>query len=244
MLTFHAGQSVVVAVPLTRDGEPFLADAGAKWTLRDHTGLPMPAYTDQAVADVSDTTLIITIPSGAQTIDSSRLFEKRFVVVSGTSNAIPFEVTLAYRLVAWMNYSITADSVRSFLGVDPGELADHDIDLPAAYLELASVAGVTAVQDALNSGTRLESLANNAIKGYAALACLPGLRQRVSKKAEDGSMKVERFTVDFDRLEADARRLVMEGTTGLGTSLDDLTAPVLFVLVTPTTDVITGEAPA
>lgn len=240
MLTFHAGQSTVVAVPLTRDGEPFLADAGAKWTLRDHAGLPMPAYTDQVVADVSDTTLVLNVPALAQTIDSSRLFEKRFLVVSGTTDGTPFETTLVYRIIAWLNYSVTVDDVRSFIGIDAGELGDNDIDLVAAYMELAATAGKDTLATALSAGTRVEELANKAIKGLAVLACLPGLRQRISKKAEDGSMKVERFTVDFDRLEADARKLVMDGTIALGTPEDTLTAPTLFVLVTPTTDVITG----
>lgn len=241
MLTFVQGEAVTITVPFARDGEPFLADAGSvSWSLRDQNGILMSGYLDQDPVEATDTFAIITVPSLANAVAVDRIFEKRFVVVRGTRDAVPFQAQVAYRLAPWLNHTVTADAVRAFIGTDAGELPDAEIDLVAAYFTLA--AGLPSLADALASGTRSEQVANDALKGQAVLDVLPGLRQRMSKREEDGTMKVERFEIDFDKLAADATHLVAAAGVVIGLFDDTLTAPVLFILGSPTTDPVTGDA--
>jgi hypothetical protein len=60
------------------------------------------------------------------------------------------------------------------------------------------------------------------------------------KRAEDGTLKSERFTIDFDRLAADAAALIARAVNEVGGV--DAVAPVIFVLAGPATDPVTGEA--
>lgn len=231
----------MIAVPLARDGEPFLADTGSvTWSLRRHDGTLDPARTNVAFTNLSDTTLLIPVPLAANAIDSGRLFEKRTVVVRGLRGGQPFTATTQYRLAPWLNHSVTPDLVRAFIGTDLGELPDAEIDLVAAYYDLSTLIDADTLATALSSGTELEIRSNDAIKGLAVLRALPGVRQRMLKRAEDGTLKSERFTIDFDRLAADAAALVSRAVTEVGGV--EAVDPVLFILAGPATDLITGEA--
>lgn len=233
----------MIAVPLARDGEPFLADTGSvSWSLRLHDGTLDPARTNVAFTNLSDTTLLILVPAVANALAVGRLFEKRTVVVRGLHGGQPFVATTQYRLAPWLNHSVTNDLVRAFIGTDAGELPDADIDLVAAYYDLATLVGVDTLATALSSGTELEIRANDAIKGIAVLRALPGVRQRMLKRAEDGTLKSERFAIDFDKLAADAAALVTRAGLEVGGIDDTAVAPVIFILAGPTTDPVTGEA--
>lgn len=233
----------MIAVPLARDGEPFLADANSvTWSLRGHDGLLDAARTNVAYAGVNDTTLLIAVPAAANAMTIGRLFEKRTVVVRGLRDGEPFIAAAQYRLAPWLNHSVTTDLVRAFIGTDAGELPDADIDLVAAYYDLATLVGVDTLATTLSSGTELEIRANDAIKGIAVLRVLPGVRQRMLKRAEDGTLKSERFAIDFDKLAADAAALVTRAGIEVGGIDDTAVAPIIFILAGPTTDPVTGGA--
>lgn len=233
MRTFHAGDAIMITVPLTRDGEPFVGDAGMTWSLRDQDGLLMPAYTDQPIIS-TDSSVKITIPALANTISAPSVFEQRSLIIKGEVGGVPFQIIRVYRITPWLNIGVIEDDIRGFIGIDAGELPDQDIDIVAAYLKLASIyAGLPA---ALVSGTQDQQRANAAIKGQTVLDLLPSLPARVSKKADDGSAKVERFTIDFNQLALDAGRLVQDVIV----VTDDLSGPVLAVLSGPAVDPVTG----
>lgn len=243
MLTYTQGEIATVAVPFTRDGEPFVPDAGTvSWTLRGTDGTVMTGYVDQPLT-TTDTTVLIEVPSLANSVSLTKRFEKRFLVVKGLVDGDPFQIQTAYQLTAWLNHTVTPDAVRSFVGTDTGELADIDIDIVGAYFEIADMVGEARLTEALSSGLAAEAIANKAIKGQAVLNALPGLRQRMAKRNEDGTLKVERFAIDFDALAADAGRLVAAANVTIGLFDDTDTVPVLFVLATPTIDVMTNAAP-
>ena len=242
MLTFHAGEDVVVTVPLERDGEPFLAES-ASWSLRDQAGVSVTAYTDVSLTELSDTSVQVTIPAAANVIDPAKRFEKRFIVVKGLDgNGEPFMAMTNYRLTAWLNYTVTNRDVRAYAGIDAGEFPDAAIDLVSAYFEIAYLVGEDKLTDALTSGGQKEQVANRGIVAQAVLRALPGLRQAASKKASDGSLLVERFEINWDQLELDIARDLNAVTTLVGEEAVDLTAvPTLFILAGPTTDPITNE---
>lgn len=243
MLTFVQGEDLTITVPLTRDGEPFVADAGSvRWSLRDHTG--QTVLTNQTLPDTEDTALRIPVAASNNNISGVRQFEKRSITVRGTVDDEAFVLGVQYRLTAWLNHSVSCDAVRAFIGTDAGELPDSEIDLVAAYFEIQDVIGETALTEALDSGLRLEQIANDAIKARAVLAVLPGMQARMSKREEDGTMKVERFAIDFDKLAAEAQRLIRLAAREVGLIDDAATVPTLFVLAGRTVDEVTGDAPA
>lgn len=239
MLTHVAGEEVRITVPFTRDGEPFLADdLSVSWSLRGHDGSML--LTGQAPYDASDTRADILIPGSVTSITAPRRFEKRFLIVSGTDNDVNFSITVPFRVAPWLNTSVTNAAVRSFIGTDEGELPDADIDIISAYYMLIDQLGDAAFEAALESGDRSEIIANNAIMGMAVIQTLPGLRARMSKKESDGNMTVERFPIDFDRIEADALRAIAAATRSIGGFDDTSTTRTLFVVGTPSPDPVTG----
>ena len=124
------------------------------------------------------------------------------------------------------------------MGAD--ELPDAEIDLAGAYLSLAyDLEDFTALDTALSAGDASELLTNSAIVALAVLAALPALRLRVLKKENDGARALERFEIDFDRIEADAGRAVLEAKKVLRGVVDSNTGPTLFILTTPS-DPVTG----
>lgn len=223
----------MIAVPLTRDGEPFLADDGSvTWSLRDHTGALMSGMTNVSLPS-SDTTLLVEVPAAANEIAPGRQFEKRSISIKGLAEGQPFVAGAQYRITPWLNHSVTTSQIWAFIGTDAGELPEADIDITGAYFSLAEMVGETQLVEALSSGSKLEQRANDAIKGMAVLRVLPGVRQRLLKRAEDGTLKAERFAIDFNQLAADATALVTLAVREVGGLDDNVTAPTLFVLATP-----------
>lgn len=224
----------MIAVPLIRDGEPFLADDGSvTWSLRDHTGALVAGMTNVPLTSGGETTLLINVPASANEIAPGRQFEKRSISVKGLTDGQPFLAGTQYRITPWLNHSVTPSQIWAFIGTDAGELPEADIDITGAYIALSELVGETQLVEALNSGTKLEQQANDAIKGLAVLRVLPGVRQRLLKRAEDGTLKAERFAIDFNKLAEDATALVNLAVREVGGLDDAVTPPTLFVLATP-----------
>jgi hypothetical protein len=193
------GTDLTIAVPLTRDGEPFVADGNTvNWTLYGQSGQQMA--TGQ-LTDATDSTAFISITTADNSIVEGRAFEKRTLVVSGTLNNEPFFIRQSYQLIPWINYTATADDVRAFIGVGPGELPDADIDLVSAYMDVVSYSSQDIVDAALVAGNDNEREANRAIVARAVLIALPSLQVRISKAESDGTIDVTRQDVDFAGLE-------------------------------------------
>lgn len=231
MKTYTAGLDITLAVPFTRGGEPFVPDSDSVvWALRDTSGAVV--LSAQPMYDVSDTVAQLIVPAVRNSVSVVREFEKRFVTVTGTESGSPFEINLTYRLVPWINTTVTPEEVRTFIGVDSEALPDDAIDIVHAYL----TAQTTVLDAALSSGTSVELKANKVILGQTVLDVLPSLRLRMVKSADDGNIKFERFAIDWAALEAAATALVI----GLDVVDTSATAFPLFILGTPSPDPVTG----
>lgn len=244
MLQVLEDAAASVAVPLLRGGEPFVADANTvRWSLRDETGAPMAGYQNQLPASQADTIIIVDVPGAANAIPVDKRFAKRTVIVTGKIGGVEFITRSTYRVTPFLNHSVTPDAVRAFIGVSSGELPDDDIDLAKAYYEIEARVTDTVLEAALASGTVSEGIANDAIKAQAVLSALPGMRARLAKREEDGTLKLERFPVDLDMIRDDAMRLIAKADLLVPASDDTSPAPTLFVLAGPATDAITGDEP-
>lgn len=237
MLTYTAGEDIEVAVPFERDGEPFVPDENTvAWALRGQDG----ALTGSFVSiDVSDTSALIPVLAASNSVATGMRFEKRTVVVRGERDGRPFEVRVPYQITPWLNYTASPEDVRNFCGAAGSELSDSDINLVDAYFRVADIVTEDGLEFALISGLAAEQNANRAIVAAAVLTALPGLRARMLKKEGDGNRTLERFNMDFDRLEADALKALKDATTSLSAIDDNTTAPPIFILTTPT-DPVTG----
>jgi hypothetical protein len=63
-------------------------------------------------------------------------YEKRTLITKFSSGGIPYTVSMRYRLVPFLNLEIGPENVRKFVGVNPRELPDDEIDLTRAYFDI------------------------------------------------------------------------------------------------------------
>lgn len=241
MRTFLENEDVPLVVPFTRDDEPFVPDVGSvRWTLRNQAGAKVLGFVGEQVVTNEDTTQIaITIPAAQNELEAGSRFEKRTVVVTGTVGGHKFEILRPYRLIAWLNHSVSPDNVRAYVGVDSGELPDSVIDIPSAYFRIERIVGQQRLEVLLTEAGHGEQDANRAITSQAVLDLIPSLRQRLSQKESDGSMEVTRAKLDIDALQAAAQS---ELETLFLTIAPSPTNPVdrVWFSVAPMIDPITG----
>lgn len=236
MIEVLEGDAAAIFVEFKLNGEPFVPDADPSWHLRDHSGAILLAETD---CPTLATSVTLTVSGANNGITSGFRFEKRTVVVSGTNDGVPFSQRVPYRIIPWLNHTVTPDAVRSFIGLETGELPDEAIDLTEAYYTLADIVGDDAtLATGLEEGGSVEQALNKGIIGSAVLAVLPSLQARISKKDADGNRSVERFDIDFEKLTEMARRLQGEAVQSLSSTVINDTLPL--IVFTSRTDPYTG----
>lgn len=200
MNSFTAGQDVTVAVPLTRGGDPFVPDGNTVTvTVRGHDGAILSSAGQNGV---TDSTLLVLVAAAQNAI--AKTVEKRTLIVEGMAGGLPFSIRTNYLLTAFLNYIVEPSDVRTFLGVDEGELPDAEIDLDKAYLHLAPLVDL----DTLNAAFVTDPVeANDAVLAQAVIDLMPSLQARISMMDTDGTSKAQRFPLDLAALEGQARDL-------------------------------------
>lgn len=211
-----AGTAANVRVDFLDPDGTLIPDAGSvTYTVRgtDGTILIGPAA---IVTTASDTGVSISVPGVNNTIANNRQFEKRTVLVSMTSGLHPYNYRATYRVIPFINMTVTSDDVRMFCGASVDEITDDDIDLTQAYFQVAAQVQLlnvyASLDTALSSGTVTEMFANEAILGTTVLNLLPGLMGRLPINRKDGVSQFQRAPIDFKQLEIDAADLVARGT--------------------------------
>jgi hypothetical protein len=217
---FLAGTDITLAVPLLRDDEPFVADAGSiNLELRGHTGAVLVNW---ALSGQTDTVALVPIGAINNALSGGRKTEKRTLIVSGTVDNKPFSIPVVYRLIGFLNLAVGPADVRSFVGVSPSELPDADIDMVAAYFDVGEKLTLTVLDAALAGDEVDERSANKAVVAQAVLNLIPSLQLRLTKSEADGALKTERFPVDLEKLrrvaalELDAAVTTLSGRTLTG----------------------------
>jgi hypothetical protein len=163
----------------------------------------------------TDTGVMVNVLAVNNTISGSRQFEKRTVVVNMTSAAHPYTFTTIYRIIPFLNMTVTADDVRSVFGGDLDEVTDDEIDLVAAYFDVAarvlSVNSNATLAAALATGTITEVYANSAIAGMAVINLLPGIQGRLATQRKDGQVSFSRQAINWTHVENQALGMVSRG---------------------------------
>jgi len=203
--TVEPGSDAVISIQFWHQGEPFLPTTPT-WTLRGHDGAPVSGFIAQALTlPPTATSAQVTVPGAQNTVDITRRFEIRRVVVSALRVGVAWQTVIPYRVIPYLNYDATNEDVRAFFGLDAGELPDGDIDLFTAYMAVEEAANRTLFEAALISGDRRQHQANKAIIAQAGLLAIPALRQRLLLRHTDGSINAQRTPIDFEALAEHAR---------------------------------------
>lgn len=207
MQEFLSDTVVTVTFRYGNSQQPDIPDVGSvSYTVYGHSGLPITGLIDVPVT-TNNTTFEsqITIPASFNSIDLLKQFERRTIRINYEKNNVPYSVVVQYRLLPVVLYTATPEAVRSFIGINPNELPDRDVDMYAAYLMTVADAGQLELDEALTSGTINELYANEAITMQAVLALIPSLQARVAQSEKNGPMGFDRpKIVDFAALQAAA----------------------------------------
>lgn len=224
-----AGEDATCVLPFIVEGpngpDYVVPDASSvTWNVRDHLGATMLPSWAALVTGPNDTQVVVTIVAALNT--KTRQFERRQIEYRWTTAGVPYKRTASYMLSDRVLMDATPDQVRERLGVSRAELADHEIDLIAAYHILAETLGGTVLKDMLDAGTLSTLKANRAIVLQAALFALPSLRLKAAQAEKSGAESFTRFDIDWDALE---KALKNESATTTG-SLAQSGGSAMFLL--------------
>lgn len=235
MQTFLSGKDITIAVPLTRNGEPVVPDAQEiSWEVRGHDGAVLSGGLSN---DQADSIALIPIDEADNELSGGRVLEKRTLIVTWEVAGATLTTQAVYQIHDFLNHTVTPQDVRSFIGIDSGELSDDEIDITGAFFDLAAVTTLASLSAGLAGNETAQRRANKGIIAQAVINLLPGLPQRLSKAESDGTSKVERFPIDFDKLGHRAN-------AALETALNSLTSTATtgrtLIVLTERTDPMTG----
>lgn len=244
MLDFIAGEAGKLPIKFERGGAPLLPAVGSVFfTVRDHAGVPMSAYSNVAVTtDPTTFSVSLDIPAGVNTIANGKFFERRTLSVAYVVGGVSYLDSYSFRIIPFLNHSVTPDAVRGFIGVNDGELENSDIDITAAFMKAGVEVGMEAMATALASGTLKEIKANDLVLMRTVLDVLPSLKQRIAQREEDGVKSFERpKIIDFTALQTEAERRYLDA---YGIVFEGIVAETDYTIfaVTQDTDRLTGGA--
>ena len=188
--------------------------------------------------DPAAVSVMIIIP-GANNGCATPLFETRTLTWNYTTATGIVNGRIVYRVNKPIPFAVTADGVRSKLGVEPSDLPDEGIDLVSAYANLKTSGDPSAYE---TSGDADTLTITHGIEALAALALLPALQVKIAKKESGGTNSFERFgTIDWESLEGELIGLALRARALLDSTID-LTGGDIFAFGTAPrqTDAITG----
>jgi hypothetical protein len=234
------GSSVTLQLRFERNGEPVIPTNGTVfYTVRGHDGSPISGLVDVPVT-TGPTDTIASITIDAMHNGATRRIEKRFVTYRYVVQGWPLERTINYRLIPFLNITVTKDQVRSALGgIGQVELRDDEIDIVRAYLQIETSVTADLLSAVLDLGDDAEMQANEAILWQAALNVIPAVKLRVMQKETDGPISFQRgdITKLLEQLEADLRSKLLASINLV--SGRTISSYPLIIFALPT-DVITG----
>lgn len=239
-MDYLSGTAALVNIEFIQDGEAFVPDVGSvEYTVIDHSGAAIVGLQNIPVATTVDTWKVgILIGALYNSVDPSKKFERRTIVVTYTVDGVYGRTSKQYRIIPFLNHSVTPNDVRAFIGVQEKELPDSDIDLLRAYLYVEEAISPTDIGPVLASGTVQELAANRAITAQAVIDVLPSLRQRIAQEETNGITGFKRLTIkDFAEVEMAALNALNDAILEV---LNPVVEDMTLILTTTDADPITG----
>ena len=229
-------------------GQPFsfelqftlgLPGGAVSWTLGDPAAavIASGAVTPPALALSTQ----ILIPGAQNELPAGHLFGSRYVDWSYTTGAQFVSGRETFTIEAPVPFGVSADGVRSKLGVEKHELQDKDIDLLRAYVVFKSDVDATALAAQATTGSTSTIYLRDAIEAVAALELLPSLTIKLSQRETSGTDEFQRMKVDFGALAESLGVMVSRGRLALDPTLEPGVGPgAFFTMILPSVDPVTG----
>lgn len=232
---YLSGTDITIQIDYEKDGQSVVPET-ASFNLRSAGGVSLLA----APLLAETTTEFLAIPGIHNGLTLGSLFEHRFLQVDFVVDGATFTTMLSYQLAPFIPLTATPQQVRSLLGLDFSELGDSDIDLKAAYFQLAEENGVDFTAAFTLPGVRSLS-ANTAVALRAALNLATSLELRtgVSTRSED-HMFSRSTQLDFGSILMKLNQALAKAlNVALGVVVTSSSGVQAFQLTLPT-DVVTG----
>lgn len=234
MINHISGTDLQLLFKIKLAGEFAVPDAGSlRLTLRDTSATIRPGYDQKLLPDTAINTLKVTIPASENTLVPGSAYETRFARLDFTSQGKAGAVETIYRIIPFIPYTVTPQSVRETLGVSIGELDDDAVDLYKTYLKLSVN---SAFASSIVSNDLKTIYANDILRIQEALQLAPSLRVRILKGEEKDNSLYTRFNFDFNELIAELRNSLVEAqnqwlaasgeTSNIGVTIFRVSEPV------------------
>lgn len=186
------------------DGQ-LVSPSSASITLRKNDGTVVGGISDTALTIPPAATSSVFTISGANNT-ASLVYELRYIAVKFVYNSQTYYINDFYALRSNLRLPVTKDEVRGLAGLSSTELADDQIDLFAAYDQLADDVD-SSIDNILTSGSVLIPAVQQGVRARAALNAMTMIETMVNQSEQADNTFYKRFsTIDFeaalDRLEA------------------------------------------
>lgn len=191
----------------------------------------------ESITNPTGSTLSFTIPASVNTLSGSNTNELRSASLVFTVGGKVQMLVHHYKVSQYLPFTVTAQSVRTLLGLSYEELEDYEVDLLAAYYNLENKSGTTFTTAFTTEGFKGDQ-ANLAVCYQAAIDIAISLPQRIAQKNDEEKASFQRLS------KLDPYKLIASLDTKLAEILDSLQTEVvvgsaLFVVSQPT-DAFTG----
>lgn len=242
-----AGQPQTVVMQFMVDGQPVIPDADSiTFTAWDNAGEIIRQVPWVQPVEAVPTQIEVVLETDLGNIPADAQFESRYVRADFKWESKPYFVKTNYRLYRMVPMTVEPQTVRSIIGADYEELPDYSIDLVEAYFYLSMAFNTGVLRAALARADKIALVANDAIALQAAVTVLPSLQSRLLKADKIDNAGFTRFTVDFEKLEADLKRKLLEAINAIvldATGTLPATPTVTLFYVNSQTDRLTGTDP-
>jgi hypothetical protein len=191
----------------------------------------------ETIANPTGSVLNFTVPDTVNTLSGSNTNELRSASLEFVVNSKPQLLVHHYKVSQYLPFTVTAQTVRTLLGLSYEELEDHEVDLLAAYYALENNSGTTFTTAFTTEGFKGDQ-ANLAVCYQAAIDIAISLPQRIAQKNDEEKASFQRLS------KLDPYKLIASLDTKLAEILDSLQTEVVvgsaaFVISQPT-DAFTG----
>lgn len=239
MLIVRNNTPAYVPFVFEQHGEIITPDTGsARYSLYNHAGAIVPAYSNVALnLGANVTEVAVAVPQDQNIISGD--FEKRSVILRYSYNGKWYEEKKDYVILPFRNYSVTAQSVRNYIGATHIELPDEDVDMEYAYYMTKKDLGIVDI-DSFLTGTDYEKFlkANQAIVLRSVIHIANSLPMKLPEKETKDTVSYQRFkNFDFDAMKDRAQK---EYRTHINDLLAAERIPYAIALAATGTDPITG----
>jgi hypothetical protein len=232
-MLYRAGTAVSIPV-LFSSGAP---DGGVDWFVYGPDGTTLGSGT--ITVPVGAVSTLIQVSPTLNALANGSLVSYRDVAWSYTVGGIAFSGDTRYNLEARAPFGVSADGVRSKLGVDAADLPDSDISLITAYHAFANRVTPARLTGSFDDPTRL--IVANAIEALVAISLIPTMSIRIAAKESSGTNQYQRQKIDWAALGLSLEGAVAAAENLLIPGFDPSDAyGSLLILATPAVDPYTG----